>query len=172
MVAAGDSLSAAFIAQTAVMDSESDRFTTRSVSDTTDNRLFETKRGSPFVFKIASLEDHKKSYSWSSGRRLEPHFERLKEWLKKSDPKAELHIQNTAMPGARTLELDHQADLILSRWRKGHFTAIKYLTLTVGANDLCDGAFLEKNKGPAAIEKIRQFFLKLLRFNKKNRFAF
>src|SRR5439155_825991 len=81
---------------------------------------------------------NKTTYSWTSGSKISSHFERLKEYLRKSRPQTFLEVYNVSVPGATAKNLPKQVGKIVAKMKTGKFRALKYVTLMIGANDSCD----------------------------------
>lgn len=112
MASAGDSITAAFIANTVVGER-------------------------PPLRDLRGRGDHKDTLSWATGEQIESHAVRL-QYHVRNELGGELSVLNVAKSGAESDDLDRQADLILKEWNTGRYEALLYVTLLIGANDLCD----------------------------------
>jgi lysophospholipase L1-like esterase len=171
MVTAGDSISAGFLANwraqhTGVRENEIiDRdwpdygpAPSRLVDDPVNHPRHSI---SEFKLKLAQLLNHKYTLSWSSGMSIHSHYERLKEYLAKESPETSLVIQNVARSGAVAADLDLQANQILNAWNTGRYTNLRYLTMTIGANDACAPWYVGGNPDAEIEFNIRKFFKRL-----------
>lgn len=80
-----------------------------------------------------------KTVSWASGAFIKSHFGLLRDYLEEIEPDSTLEMINAAVPGNRSVDLLPQAEKVLELMQSKKFTRLKYVTLMVGANDLCWG---------------------------------
>lgn len=120
MATLGDSISAALFAGT-TLDSSTAAVTVEDVTA--------SWRGWSFF-------ERKDTLSWSSGRNISSHFTRLRDYLRSTEG-LELEVLNTAATGNRAEDLVGQARQVADAMRTGRYHALKYVTLMVGANDVC-----------------------------------
>ncbi|MBI3298468.1 MAG: hypothetical protein HYZ75_09915 [Elusimicrobia bacterium] len=126
MAAMGDSISAALFAGTSLDD---------STATVTVDEVTASWRGWSFF-------ERKDTLSWSSGKDINSHYMRLRDYLKSTEG-LELEVINTAATGNRAEDLLGQARQVADAMRSGEYRALKYVTLMVGANDVCSGETAE-----------------------------
>lgn len=148
MYTAGDSITAAFLARTSAADKDLD--------DDVEKVIIDAKLG---------IGDHKKHWSWASGRSIQSHYVRLREYLSRHEPKVPLLVRNVARSGALTFDLADQADIMEDVYRRGD--QIKYVTLLIGNNDVCQE--FETGAPDNNLEKrITRFFARVSKLATRN----
>lgn len=120
MATMGDSISAALFAGT-TLDS--------STATITVDEVAASWRGWSYF-------ERKDTLSWSSGKNIASHFMRLRDYLRSAEG-LELEVLNTAATGNRAEDLLGQARQVADAMRTGKYSALKYVTLMAGANDVC-----------------------------------
>jgi lysophospholipase L1-like esterase len=103
------------------------------------NLFFQSTDSQPFSFRLwfAQLFDHKKTYSWASGESISSHYLKLRDFFAKTDPTITLEARNVAYAGAMSSDLARQATVLVSIWKNEKFNVVPYITLLIGANDVC-----------------------------------
>ena len=107
------------------------------------------------------MMNHKYTYSWSSGQSIHSHYEKLQEYLAQKEPQTYLDIYNVARSGSVVADLDMQANQILAAWNSGQYQNLRYLTITIGANDVCAPWYEGGNPDAEIVANVRAFFKKL-----------
>lgn len=122
MAALGDSITAAFLANTSLAD-----------PDATDL--------SSIHFGFADLLTNRSTLSWSTGTDIPSHFNRLKMLLEGTDGTDELKSYNIAVPGDTSEQMFIQAEKLLAKKEIEGYDSVKYVTVMFGANDACTPHF-------------------------------
>ena len=93
------------------------------------------------VFKQKALEtvvENKELWSWASGAGISSHFTRLKKYLKTNTGSNELQMINMAVSGSVASDVVLQVNQFASAMAQNPDTEIEYVTILIGANDVCD----------------------------------
>ena len=122
---------AAFGSESALMVSLGDSISAAS--------LAETQIALPEQAPTFWLYQNKSTYSWCSGQKIQSHAVRLADYLTFQDPDATLEIKNVSVPGAVAEDLVSQVQKVDRFMRQKKYTELKYVTLLIGANDICRG---------------------------------
>jgi len=80
---------------------------------------------------------NKKSDSWASGRSIYSHYLLLETSLHQAGDLTPIDVDNEAVPGNQAADMVAQAKKIRKKMKKGHYQALKYVVLFIGANDAC-----------------------------------
>jgi lysophospholipase L1-like esterase len=80
---------------------------------------------------------NKKSDSWASGHSIYSHFLLLETSLHQAGDLTPIDVDNESVPGDKAGDMVAQAQKILKKMKKGHYQALKYVVLLIGANDAC-----------------------------------
>lgn len=99
--------------------------------------------------------ENKSTLSWASGRRIQSHLVRLRKYLKEAGDERELWVENLAVPGDNSSGLRKQAEKFVEAAQSGKYSGVKYITLLIGANDVCSP---ETPRG-VPLDKVRQNIL-------------
>jgi lysophospholipase L1-like esterase len=102
--------------------------------------------------------ENKDFLSWASGTKVGSHYLRLKQFLLAQDESVKLEIMNVAVPATTTYDLERQATRVLRKMRSGRYDALKYVTILVGANDVCS----RDNPSGIPVEVMRSNLLKAI----------
>ncbi|NDD91172.1 hypothetical protein EBZ37_03710 [bacterium] len=81
---------------------------------------------------------NKKTLSWASGQEIQSHYVLLSDWLEKSGDARGLSVVNVSVPGSETGDLLGQVNQLLRSLKKGRYTGLKYVAVSIGANDACN----------------------------------
>ncbi len=120
----GDSISAATLADIPIPDCQDPEEKVRKWNEqATDQRLIYT---------------NKRRLSWGSGTAIRSHHRMLKDYLKSMGDPAQLEVLNLSHPGDSTRALPGQARRLVEAYRRGDYSSLKYVVLTIGSNDACD----------------------------------
>lgn len=111
-----------------------------------------------WLLRLGQIFNNKYTLSWSSGQNIRSHHALLKEYLSKREPEVYLETYNVAMSGAVTADLTDQANQILAAWNTGRYRNIRYITVTIGANDACAPWHEGGNPESEIQYNIHQFF--------------
>ncbi len=123
MASMGDSITAALFAGTNHVSLNGDDLTPDDIEQGfMGSRIFEKKY----------------TLSWSSGKDIPSHFMRLREYLKAVEGK-DLEVLNTATTGNKAEALVVQARTVADAMKGGKYSALRYVTILIGANDICFG---------------------------------
>lgn len=133
MVGLGDSISAAALANTSAGDPNALAIPGSNFKELRAVLLGESD---------SSFFDNKETLSWVSGSDLRSHWLRLKDALKA--PNVTVDVQNAAISGAETNALGREIREVQNVFRNGRYSAIPYVTLLMGANDLCKNTPIEQ----------------------------
>jgi lysophospholipase L1-like esterase len=79
----------------------------------------------------------KKSDSWASGQSIYSHYLLLETSLHQAGDLTPIDVDNEAVPGNQAADMLAQAQKIRKKMKKGHYQALKYVVLFIGANDAC-----------------------------------
>jgi lysophospholipase L1-like esterase len=85
---------------------------------------------------------NKTHLSWASGDRIRSHFELLSEHLKAGGSSSGLEVVNFSRPGSEASDLPGQARRLVRAFKAGGFGSLKYVAISIGSNDACDGGVL------------------------------
>lgn len=85
----------------------------------------------------------KRSLSWSAGDQIESHFKRLQGWMAVNEPEVKLDVLNLAVAGSVSQGLASQITEAKKAMASGRYRKLAYVTLLIGANDVCNGVALE-----------------------------
>ncbi len=96
--------------------------------------------GTPF--SVSELQEriiyeNKSTLSWVSGLEINSQFVRFQSWLHAHGDSTPVTVLNEATPGNTSDDIGKQADALVSAMGSGNYTALKYVTLMIGANDAC-----------------------------------
>ena len=130
MAALGDSVTAAFVANTEL----SNKHTAHQVPVPGRGGAAGTEWWRPAV----NFLENKKKLSWFSGDDVPSHYLFLNHYLQRTEPGSSLVSLNLAVTGAKAVDVVAQSQKLLAEMASGKYKALKYVTLMVGANDLCD----------------------------------
>ncbi len=120
----GDSISAATLADVPIPDCATPEEQVRRWNDRSGERRL--------------IYSNKRRLSWGSGSAIRSQYRLLQQYLKSSGETAELQVLNFSHPGDSTRALPQQARKLADAFRRGGYSALKYVVLTIGANDACD----------------------------------
>ena len=125
MAALGDSMTSATFANTTAIESDQHK---KSVVE------------GLMIFEDLLLRQgaNRNTLSWSSGRDIDSHFIRLQSWMKNKEPDVGLEVQNLSVPGVTSSGLNKQATQIASLMKSGKYRYLKYVTISIGGNDICN----------------------------------
>jgi lysophospholipase L1-like esterase len=132
MIGLGDSISAAALADTSTQNSWP--FPWGLPIPNIDNPLDGIGFNSDF--------ENKRTFSWVSGLMIDSHYLRLREYLKPSGEK--LWSLNFSVTGSVSQKLFDQVKEVDMALKSGLFNSLPYVTLLVGANDLCKSVPIEE----------------------------
>ena len=146
MVSLGDSLTAGTFANTTAIESESHKKPIRDA----------------FAFVqglLAGIRASVNDLSWSSGKDVTSHFVQLRGWMELNEPDTTLYVRNFAVPGSRAPALKKQALKVVEAMKSGKYDYLKYVTLTIGGNDICLAKPSRKQTAVELFQKsLRDFF--------------
>lgn len=131
MVGVGDSISAGAFADTSTL--MEDPFPWGLPIPNPDSLLDQ--------FGFISDIETKRTLSWVSGLVIDSHYQRLHDYLKPQNKT--LTVLNFAQSGAVSSELFEQVEEIQTALKFGVFNSVPYITMLVGANDLCKSVPIE-----------------------------
>lgn len=83
------------------------------------------------------LWENKKTYSWASGLKLPSHFYFLQSFISRRRNPGRLYMLNVSNPGSTTYDIPGQVDQVVRAMATGEYAQLKYVTLLIGANDVC-----------------------------------
>ncbi|MDR3607919.1 MAG: SGNH/GDSL hydrolase family protein [Oligoflexia bacterium] len=98
-----------------------------------------------------------KQFSWASGTMIESHYEKLRRWLNDSGEKRPLDVYNAAFPGNTTKALANQANQVVQMMELGDYAALKYVTVLIGSNDVCDNGPVVGREGQLLANLLQMF---------------
>jgi lysophospholipase L1-like esterase len=187
MVSAGDSITAAFIANTQASHPENEVSTAdlrpplsqmpnppdlEALYREIDSGIEPSSReyydeAQDRMLRASNLLEHKGSLSWATGGSIRSHYSRLARWMEKD--RRPLGYVNVAHSGARAKDLEQQADEILSTWDSDRYRSIAYITLLIGANDACSEVFPGGTPADEMAVALRKFIAKLATIDQRDR---
>ncbi len=132
MAALGDSISAAFLANTSL-----------AKQSKIELPPFMTDQDMKNWIHAQNFLDNKKTLSWTSGMKTSSHFAKLTQYFHRTEPTAILKMYNLAISGSKSQDLVPQANQLYKAMQSGNYKAIKYITVLVGANDACNQNYSE-----------------------------
>lgn len=169
MATAGDSISAAFIANTTTSRPEDP--SNVDIGEDSASRLISVNySGQPFSLRLwlAQFFNHKYTFSWGTGLNVQSHYVRVREIISRDEPNVIVDAKNVAFSGATSSDLSRQAKKIVASWRLGNFENLRYVTLLIGANDICfDHVSVETMPSVTIDSNIRAFFKELSKIKQK-----
>jgi lysophospholipase L1-like esterase len=126
-----------------------DSISAGALADTSTQNAWSIPWGLPFPSIDNPLDgigfksdfENKRTFSWVSGLRVHSHFRRLRSYLKPQGLR--LWALNFAETGSISAMLNGQIREFGVAVKSGLFDSISYITLLVGANDLCKSVPLE-----------------------------
>jgi hypothetical protein len=135
MAALGDSITAAFLANTSL--SEKSRHEPPPGTD---------DEGFALWVYMRNLLENKKELSWVSGMEIPSHYGHLNRYIKKNKIQGTVMMYNGAVSGATLTDMVRQADKVVKHMQSGKFASLAYVTIMAGANDACNKRY--KNGTP------------------------
>lgn len=139
-----------------------DSITAASLADT--RLVSRASNLTPREIEEKALYQNKDTYSWASGKRINSHFMRMKEYMTRNGL-GTIDVLNAAIPGKETDNLEAQATKVVEKVRTDR-SVLKYVTLLIGANDVCssespvgtpnDKFYAGMMKGLAKLAEIQQ----------------
>lgn len=190
MVSAGDSITAAFIANTEASGADNPVSTAdlrpplsqmpnkpdlEAIYREIDNGIEPSSmeyydEQAEKLLRAAQYLEHKGSLSWATGASVDSHYVRLTRHLNKvTGGRGQLRWANVAHSGARAKDLEQQADEILAWWDSDRYKSIAYVTLLIGANDACTTIFPGGTPSDDMAWQLRKFFAKLATIRQKDK---
>lgn len=125
MGAVGDSITAASLADTSAVSESAAKLRSPAVALT------------PQELQAQFLYENAGTLSWASGQDIQSHFELFSSYLRTEGDPSRLEVMNEAVPGDTTDDIGRQAGNLVWAMNGGQYTALKYVTLMIGANDAC-----------------------------------
>jgi hypothetical protein len=104
--------------------------------------------------------DNKNTLSWASGLEINSHFVRLKRLFPK------LSVRNVSVPGEKAKGMEAQARELAAALESGDYVSLKYLTVMIGANDVCSEDAAGK-PNPEFSEEMKRAFRILAQIRQK-----
>lgn len=125
--ALGDSITAAFLANTSLSD-KSQYNPPPGVSE----------EGLKIWIYMRSLLENKNELSWASGNEVPSHYGLLTRYIKKNKIQGTLVMYNAAVSGAKLSDMVTQANTVVKAMKTGKYAGLEYVTIMAGANDACN----------------------------------
>lgn len=149
MGAIGDSISAASLADTSAVSQSATKGRSPAVALT------------PGELSARSLYENKGTFSWASGQDILSHFELLSSYLQGQADPSRLEVLNEAVPGDTTDDIGKQVGNLVWAMNGGQYSALKYVTLMIGANDACSTETPEGTPDARMRQNLMNFFAEL-----------
>ncbi len=135
----GDSISAGFLAQTPPPHA------TNPPETATPEHFSAPWRLPIFIF------DTKSTDSWASGTKIDSNFVLLSKYFAAHDPSVELSVDNVAVTGAKTDQIENQAQKLVDDMKSGKYERLEYVTMMIGANDVCSNKSPDPRSNDSAV---------------------
>lgn len=133
MAALGDSLTAATLANAPLRRTAPDMYIWPPI----DFKGF-IKEWLDQQYSDGYIVANKDSLSWVSGKKISSHFRLLQDYLKSTGEIAPLEVLNFAFPRDTIQDLDNQVRQLIKATQSGKYFYLKYITLMIGSNDVCN----------------------------------
>jgi len=163
MISMGDSLTVGAMSDTS-LPKQADDVTSLSIEPGTRAYPLVLPKGiSESQIKTSDVEakmiwDNKHTYSWATGSRVFGHAPRLVSHSFGSSSPIALEAKNFAVNGSRVSSMIGQAKKVLREAQSGKYTHVEYVTMLIGANDVCAKGGTEGTPG----EKMRDSYFATL----------
>jgi lysophospholipase L1-like esterase len=155
MGAIGDSISAGTLADTAVTVSPLTAEQAALMAPVDSESSLDSSGGQAQGRHILT---NRYNLAWGTGDKIPSHYLQLKDWLAKNSPGAKLVPLNIAVPGAMSKDLNAQAEKLVDEMNTRKYKALKYVTLTIGANDACSTESKEGTPNDKFADNLRNVF--------------
>jgi lysophospholipase L1-like esterase len=141
MAAMGDSITAGFLAATSLDWFNSTTQDYQNDIDAFMENLAENIGQNPFTSNMdgdmAHIFESRSTLSWATGKLIPSQYMLVKAKILETEPTAKVSAYNIAVSGGVTQDLLNEVDGITAKMNTGHYDALKYVTLLIGNNDVC-----------------------------------